>query len=60
MTRKHYIQIAAALLAARPGGPRSAVRMADQWRSDVLAIASVLAADNERFDRDRFLTAAGF
>ncbi len=60
MTRKHYIVLAEALLMARPGGPRSAVRMADQWRSDVIAIANALASDNPRFDRERFYTAAGF
>lgn len=60
MTRKDYTMIAEALLMARPGGARSAVRMADQWRYDVIAIANALQADNGRFDRERFYTAAGF
>ena len=31
----------------------------DQWNTTVLAFANVLARDNPRFDRERFLRAAG-
>lgn len=60
MTRKHYEMLAAALKSARvpecydhdthsnAGADRAAV-----------AVAEVLAADNPRFDRERFLRAAG-
>ena len=51
MTRKDYVNLAAALSVF----PTSAVH-----RAYVEAIADVLAADNPRFDRDRFYKAAGF
>lgn len=57
MTKKDYALIAAALQAAFPAeriGPKAA-----QWAQDVRAIANALAADNDRFDRERFCTAAG-
>jgi hypothetical protein len=38
-------------------GPASAAY--DQWRADVEAVADACAADNGRFDRGRFLRAAG-
>lgn len=57
MSRKDYVAIAAAIRAeykAVSDGPalqRSVERVAER-------IANVLAADNPRFDRDRFLAAA--
>lgn len=59
MTRKDYIALASALAGAqieyrdRDEG-QAALRFASHL------IADVLQADNERFDRERFLIAAGF
>ena len=58
MTRKDYVLIAAALKSAHDGhnGRPQALRgVADA--ADRIAIA--LARDNPRFDRERFLKAAG-
>jgi len=60
MTRKDYVAIAAAVLRARNGlctyqqvDPRAAI-------SEVSCrIADVMAQDNPRFDRARFLQACG-
>ena len=61
MTRKDYVAIATALNRTYPahrreldGKPDEAVA---QWQFSVDAIADVLAEDNPRFDRDRFLKA---
>lgn len=56
MTRKDYVALAAALLHARPAN--SGVQR-DQWEKDVLTVADVLGRDNARFDRMRFVNAAG-
>lgn len=56
MTRKDYIAIARALNNAKPEGPLAAFR---QHTQDCNAVADALQRDNERFDRDRFLTACG-
>jgi hypothetical protein len=57
MTKKDYVALAHALQDAR--GHSSA----REWNQGVdeaaQEIARVLAADNGRFDRDRFLSAAG-
>jgi hypothetical protein len=58
MTRCHYIKLAAALREDRErfdvdGAVRFGVESAAK------AIADVLAEDNSRFDRQRFLTACG-
>lgn len=57
MTRKDYIAIAAALVRA------SAASETDNQRRGVqrsaLCIADVMAADNPRFDRAKFLAACG-
>ena len=58
MTPKHYIALAAALNAMRPG-PFLAKGRHLQYTADVQAIAKVLADDNPNFDRQRFYTAAG-
>jgi hypothetical protein len=72
MTRKDYIALAAALRAdanhllprAMPFDYRTADLWQqgayDQWSTTVLAIGRVLAADNPRFDSERFYSAAGF
>ena len=59
MSRKDYVALAAAIAKTRDEtreilGSHSVLRVAAD------RIADVLAADNERFDADRFLTAAGF
>lgn len=58
MTRKDYVLLAAALKAARDRltGPSQEVDGIDYAAMD---IADALAADNPRFDRDRFLRDAG-
>lgn len=70
MTRKDYIELAAALARTRPNGRQitpedeadeqenatSRAYMA-QWRVTRDAIMGVLQADNERFDRIRFIRA---
>ena len=58
MFRKHYNAFADALLEARVLFEDNADQHA-QWCRDVQAIADVLEADNPRFDRRRFLEAAG-
>jgi hypothetical protein len=55
MTRKDYVLIAEAL--ARADRPYAEGRA--QHRTDCEAIADALAQDNPRFDRERFLKAAG-
>lgn len=66
MTRRDYVRIAAALRGARPfgqtvSGARFGMHPAarQQWHADTDALADALAADNPRFDRARFLAAAG-
>ena len=61
MTRKDYVLIAAALKAARQNSNyRDAQeQMVEQHSADTRAIADALARDNPRFDRNRFLVAAG-
>jgi hypothetical protein len=59
LSRKHYQKLAAALKSNRiayDDNPDQHV----QWCGDVQRIADVLEEDNPRFDRDRFLDAAGF
>lgn len=67
MTRKDYVALAAAFRAKRPvptmANHYTRVAYAShciQWRHDVKAIVDVLAADNPRFDQDKFLLAAGY
>jgi hypothetical protein len=62
MSRKHYVAMAESLRFARPPrgeespAPSPAVA---QWQADVRAVADVFAADNGRFQRERFYRAAG-
>lgn len=63
MTKKDYVTLARAMNQAQPTpttAPRSMQAGAvQQWEQDVKGIANVLALDNSRFDRERFLTACG-
>lgn len=61
MTRKDYILLAAALKGAREWNDRAAntVSFVHGLDAAIHAIANALATDNARFDRARFLTAAG-
>jgi hypothetical protein len=57
MTRKDYVAIAAAIKLARSTNTKPGHQIAV---SDVaLLIAGVMADDNSRFDRARFLKACG-
>jgi hypothetical protein len=58
MTRKDYTALAAALANVRPIHGEDA-RFHAQFNLDAHAVADVLAADNARFDRARFLAACG-
>lgn len=71
MTRKDYIAIAAALRAENPAivpevptpDPVAAYfrqGLAHGHYRATVAIAAMLGAENPRFDRDRFLVAAGY
>lgn len=57
MTRKDYILIAEALRYGRIDAYSQDQR--DQHEVDAAHIADALARDNPRFDRERFLKAAG-
>jgi hypothetical protein len=60
MTRKDYELIAAALKAARDAyAPHWDPNLFRACNDNALAIEAVLAKDNPRFDRARFLKAAG-
>jgi hypothetical protein len=54
MTRKDYVRFAAMLKQQRANS--RSTKLADQHSKDV---AKVLAADNDRFDRAKFLKACG-
>lgn len=58
MTKKDYIALAAALKAEVDGSDND-YRTAG-IEAAAKAMASVLRADNPRFDRDKFLAACGF
>jgi hypothetical protein len=69
VTRKDYVRLAAALQSAQPYSDNSGVlrHKCEAWKLTVLAVADALADDsgydlngNRRFDRERFLKAAGF
>jgi len=65
MTRRDYVKLAAAFAivpnftttVTTDAGERQAALLA--YRESVLNVADVLQADNARFDRKRFLEAAG-
>ena len=54
MTRKDYELIAAALRKSHPAGDPAAHAV---WRRSVIDIADALAAENPRFDANRFVDA---
>ena len=55
MTRKDYILIARALRESRPGIGYERNLLA--WEGTCIRMADALAADNPRFDRERFMRA---
>ena len=62
MSKKHFIALADALRSVKPTAVdrpdlanRDAKLIAGQWHMTVKAIADTLAADNPRFNRDRWL-----
>lgn len=57
MTRKDYVRLASALAGNKVRPIAGWENVHAQWCGDVLAIADALAADNPRFDRDRFYAA---
>ncbi len=57
MTKKDYELIAAALKVA--GDHAGSAERTDQHRRDCSILAAELASENPRFDRARFLKAAG-
>lgn len=59
MTRKDYVLIASALADARTIYPTERPDAVQQSEDDAYVIAAALAGDNPRFDRNRFLKAAG-
>lgn len=56
MTRKDYELVAQALNSTQLAEVFSLPHF-QQWTADVEAVADALAADNDRFDRERFLAA---
>ena len=57
MTRKDFEAIAKVFRESRP--PVESITRHEQWQTDVRAMASMLAKQNRRFQRDRFLDACG-
>jgi hypothetical protein len=56
MTRKDYVLIAAAFKRSQPNDGPAAYRV---WQAAACALADDLVSTNPRFDRERFLKAAG-
>lgn len=59
MTRKDYGLIALAVEAAMPDDPDAEPRWSDAVEQVAHNLASALAQDNPRFNRDKFLQACG-
>ena len=57
MTRKHFERIAAALASVRPSFSTDPTASLSQWVDTVQAICDMLARENPRFDRARFVDA---
>lgn len=65
MSRKHFQVIADHLALSRPEegdftDVNEYIARHAQWQYDVRVIGDALAADNERFDHDRFRQACGY
>jgi len=64
MTRKDYVVLARALSTTKPTrvGPAgyAFARIRAQWVHDLMVVCNALEADNPRFERRRFLQAAGY
>jgi hypothetical protein len=56
MTQKDYVALARALNETRPADADASALAT--WTATLDAVAAVLAADNPRFNADRFYTAA--
>jgi hypothetical protein len=56
MSKKHFIALANALLAAKPADHWDTNKHV-QWDLDTRYIANALAQFNPQFDRDRFISA---
>lgn len=68
MTRKDYVLITNCMNHCKPTRPDEGLDYEAefrfdgavmQWKNDCNALADILARDNERFDRARFLNACG-
>jgi hypothetical protein len=59
MSRKHYQAMADALRCERQYIEATDTRRLSEWSRCVAVVADVFAADNGRFDRERFYRAAG-
>lgn len=55
MSKKHFIALADALRAEKPGINWDPNKMV-QWELDVKAIANACAASNPRFNRERWMS----
>lgn len=63
MTRKHFIQFAKSIayeLSILDSNPTIAAIQRESIKRVAIVFASIASGSNERFDRDRFLSACGF
>lgn len=58
MSKKHFIKLAANLLACRPDNARS-TKAGKVWLATCNAVADACQSANPAFNRERFLTACG-
>jgi hypothetical protein len=58
MSKKHYQAIASAMRITKPAHSTVCTTV-QSWQQICQTLASVLAADNPRFDRSKFLDACG-
>ena len=59
MMRKDYVRLADALRSAKPSLDVPTIAKREAWLAAVHVVADVLARDNPRFNRERFLSACG-